>query len=245
METKEKEDFFYYLSINDIIKVEEKLKYLDNAIDLKDENGNTALLIAVKNNQPTMIELLLKYKSDVNIENNSGETPLIISIKNNTPSICRLLLDNGAKIFSKNNSTEDVLEYAQDTENPQIISLIKEQISLVWDTEEKKRKVGEVILIIDNEYQKIANDTATLVTEKNIAYGNSAQTSGEILKILFPNGIPVEKYNKILIIARILDKISRICNNENAFNEEPLKDIIGYCLVAINNDNKKEEEDAE
>jgi hypothetical protein len=91
---------------------------------------------------------------------------------------------------------------------------------------------------LENPYTEIANEVADIVYNKNIAYGNSAESSGKILEILFPNGIPVDKYNKVLLIARILDKISRICNDENAFGENPFKDIIGYCLVSIVNDNK-------
>ncbi|MDQ5930370.1 MAG: hypothetical protein QG594_2158 [Bacteroidota bacterium] len=90
-----------------------------------------------------------------------------------------------------------------------------------------------------NPYLEIATKIANLVKEKQIAYGDSFGKSGEVIKILFPAGIPVEKYNDMLTIVRILDKIFRICNKKDAFGENPYKDILGYCLLAINENNKR------
>lgn len=94
-------------------------------------------------------------------------------------------------------------------------------------------------LLNQNPYLEIATETANLVKEKQIAYGDSFGKSGEVIKILFPDGVPVEKYNDMLTIVRILDKIFRICNKKDAFGENPYNDILGYCLLAINENNKR------
>jgi hypothetical protein len=78
-----------------------------------------------------------------------------------------------------------------------------------------------------------AVETAELVAEKNAAYGNSFQESGEILKILMPDGCPPEKFQDMLTVARIIDKLFRICTNKTAFNEDPWKDIMGYALLMV------------
>lgn len=41
--------------------------------------------------------------------------------------------------------------------------------------------------------QQIAAEVGELVVKKNAAYGDAIKTSEEVLKIYFPDGIPVEK----------------------------------------------------
>jgi hypothetical protein len=73
-----------------------------------------------------------------------------------------------------------------------------------------------------------AEEMGKLVVEKNRSYGDSVNLSTVFFTNLYPNGIPVEQYRNILIIARILDKLSRLATDPNAFNEDAWKDIIGY-----------------
>jgi len=53
------------------------------------------------------------------------------------------------------------------------------------------------------DYQALANEIGALVNEKNKAYGNSFEQAEEFLKLLFPNGIPIESYSDMLCIVRI------------------------------------------
>lgn len=92
---------------------------------------------------------------------------------------------------------------------------------------------------IVNYYYKIAESIAELTEKKNIAYGNSVKDAPKILKILYPDGVPVEKYNDMLTIVRILDKIKRISTDKDALGESPYKDIAGYCLVQLNEKEKE------
>lgn len=78
-----------------------------------------------------------------------------------------------------------------------------------------------------------ANEIAELVAKKNAAYGDSFDKSGEILKILMPDGCPPEKFQDMLTVARIIDKLFRICTDKTAFNEDPWKDILGYALLMV------------
>lgn len=86
--------------------------------------------------------------------------------------------------------------------------------------------------MIDPErLHQIAKECAELTAKKNKAYGNSFAESGEILKILMPNGCPKEKFQDMLTVARIIDKLFRICTYKDAFNEDPWRDILGYALL--------------
>ena len=95
-------------------------------------------------------------------------------------------------------------------------------------------------MIADGVLQQAAKELADLVQEKNRAYGDSFEKSGEILKILMPNGCPPEKFQDMLTVARITDKLFRICTDPTAFGEEPYKDIAGYALLSVVSKQKKE-----
>jgi hypothetical protein len=88
-----------------------------------------------------------------------------------------------------------------------------------------------------NKYKIAAEEIADLVTEKNKAYGDSFAKAGGILKILYPNGIPPESYQTVLVITRIIDKLFRIATDKDALNEDPWKDIMGYALLMVSSGN--------
>lgn len=80
-------------------------------------------------------------------------------------------------------------------------------------------------------YRETAEEIGKLVEEKNEAYGNSFAKSEEMLKILYPDGIPEDSYEDVLLLARIFDKMMRIANQKEAFDEDPYKDIAGYGIL--------------
>ena len=82
-----------------------------------------------------------------------------------------------------------------------------------------------------NKYSEKAAAVSKLVEEKQAAYGDSFSNSGDILRKLFPDGIMPDKYDDLLAITRIVDKLFRIANQKDAFGESPYDDIIGYALL--------------
>jgi hypothetical protein len=87
-----------------------------------------------------------------------------------------------------------------------------------------------------NKYQGAAKEIANLVAVKNKAYGNSFGKAGEVLKILYPDGVPPESYQSLLVVTRIIDKLFRIATDKDALNEDPWKDIMGYALLMASSD---------
>ena len=85
-----------------------------------------------------------------------------------------------------------------------------------------------------NNFAEIGDKVGKLVSDKQVAYGDSFGRSGECLRQMFPDGIKTEQYDDLLTIARILDKLFRIANNPNAFDENPYQDIVGYGLLGMN-----------
>lgn len=81
-------------------------------------------------------------------------------------------------------------------------------------------------------YHHVSCVIANLVVEKQEAYGDSFSKSGQIMKILYPEGVPLDKLEDALTVIRIIDKLFRIATKKDAFGESPWKDIVGYALLA-------------
>ena len=116
-------------------------------------------------------------------------------------------------------------------------------------------KPGEIIWLKKGELKKMAKATVTnkemakkignLVDEKNKAYGDSFNRAGKVLAELYPDGVKPKEYRNMLSIIRIIDKLFRVANDQDAFGEDPWQDIVGYGLLACGKkkmtDGQKEE----
>ena len=71
--------------------------YLRINIDSKDENGNTYLILSVKQNLESITKLLLEKGVDVNIQNKEGNTALHYALSGKNFIIADLLKKFGAK----------------------------------------------------------------------------------------------------------------------------------------------------
>lgn len=80
---------------------------------------------------------------------------------------------------------------------------------------------------------KIGTAVAELTASKNESYGDSFLVSGQILALLYPDGVQPEQYGDMLAVARIIDKLGRIATRKDAFGESPFKDIAGYGLIGV------------
>lgn len=82
-------------------------------------------------------------------------------------------------------------------------------------------------------YQKIGQDIGALVEEKQKAYGDSFGKSQEVLRVLYPEGIPPSALADALTVVRVVDKLFRIATDRDALGESPWRDIAGYALLAV------------
>lgn len=90
------------------------------------------------------------------------------------------------------------------------------------------------------KFEKLANGIGKLTDEKNKAYGDSFAQAGDFLRLLFPLGVPPDKYTDMLAIIRIFDKLKRIATDKDALGESPYADICGYGLLGLQlSQNKK------
>ena len=86
------------------------------------------------------------------------------------------------------------------------------------------------------QYEKIGTEIGRLVQKKNEAYGDSFGQASKILEVLYPSGIKPNQYRDALAITRVIDKLFRLANKKDAFGESPWRDICGYAILGVAND---------
>lgn len=83
-----------------------------------------------------------------------------------------------------------------------------------------------------DSYKTKGTEIGALVDLKNKQYGDSFNRAGEILKILYPDGVKPDQYKDLLAVARVLDKLFRVAHGKQG-NEDPWQDIAGYGLLGM------------
>ena len=76
---------------------------------------------------------------------------------------------------------------------------------------------------------EVVDKLRVVLHKKNEAYGDTAQTAGEMLRVLYPDGVAPDQYDDMLIIVRILDKLGRVATGDTS--EDPFLDIAGYGVL--------------
>jgi hypothetical protein len=86
-------------------------------------------------------------------------------------------------------------------------------------------------MLTRDEWIEMGTSLGETVAEKNAAYGDSVRKVAKIASILYPNGVTVSQIPQLLFTVRIIDKLSRIANDQNFGGEDPALDIGGYSLL--------------
>ena len=106
----------------------EVLKHLiANGFDIneQDDDGNTLLMLALKNNNEAFYDLLLSKKANCDIGNNDGEIPLSVAYNAHNESMIKKLLLNGANPDVKFHNNECLVEIASKKQNFSIFDYLR------------------------------------------------------------------------------------------------------------------------
>jgi hypothetical protein len=85
-------------------------------------------------------------------------------------------------------------------------------------------------------YEDLGAKVGLLVAGKQRQYGDSFSKAGEIIRILYPDGISPQAMPSALTVVRVLDKLNRIATaagKEDLGGESPWQDIAGYALLEL------------
>lgn len=139
---------------NPIVKQEAPVKQADP--NSKNEDGNTALLLAVERNDVESISKLLK-NPDVNVlaKNNRGFNALMLAINTNNIPVVRTLLesqkfDSSMRIKHKINA----LSLAREVNNPEMLSIITGFMQISDERYQKESLAARLLNVVD-EIDKI------------------------------------------------------------------------------------------
>lgn len=78
--------------------VEEIIKFIPDKINVKDNEGFSALSYAIKTNDKDIFKLLIKSGADINAINNKNLSILMLTIMNNNIDLVKILCDNKVNI---------------------------------------------------------------------------------------------------------------------------------------------------
>ena len=93
-------------------------------IDSKDGNGDTGLIIAIRNGDPDWTGFLLSKGADPNLPGAGGDTPLIAAAKAGFDQAAELLLSEGVRVDATNRSGETPLIIAVQERNARLVRLL-------------------------------------------------------------------------------------------------------------------------
>lgn len=103
-------------------------------------------------------------------------------------------------------------------------------------TGEEMEAVGHALKVHDPVWANLGAELIKVVDTSNQAYGNSTEKSAKMMSILYPEGIQPEQMHDARCMISVLDKLSRIATDKDAFGESPWRDVAGYALLAYRHD---------
>lgn len=235
--SQERKYFFQLAKTNKWHEIEELVTKKPYLIYEQDNNGDTALHIAVKFNQEHSAESLLKYKANLNIKNKEGLTPAQVFPKNISAYLKSLIeLNSAAHMIQKNIKNIRERKKAKITGRQEINELIIQSID-----EDKNTYLHKAV--IENDKDKILSliKFSTRIDAVNIN-GYTALSLAvklgnlEITRLLIANGANINTVdnngNTLLHIAAInghLELISELLNkgliidDKNHIGDTPLE----------------------
>lgn len=82
------------------------------------------------------------------------------------------------------------------------------------------------------KYRLLAESVGDVVDRKNVQYGDAINDVEVFLKLLYPGGIPVERFRDVGLLVRMYDKMKRIASG-NQGEENAWQDLCGYALLGL------------
>ncbi len=94
-------------------------------VNVRDNFGVTALLLAAQRGRADLVEVLLDKDADVNAKTKEGVTALMAAAEYGHTEIVKSLLDKGADVnITRNNGNNTALSYASQNRRTDIIQLL-------------------------------------------------------------------------------------------------------------------------
>ena len=155
-------------------------------LNSQNEDGQTALMMALVNNNIKVAKILIKAGADVNIQDNNGFTPLMAASeidedKGDDIELVRMLIEAGADINIKDVNDFSALMHASNHENLKIVKILIKagadldsqneggNTALMIAVENNNIKIVKILVEAgaDLDYQNEDGDTALMIAVEN------------------------------------------------------------------------------
>jgi ankyrin repeat protein len=147
--------YVYAATYDEIQKTVQEVQYkidgkktepmIETGINAKDRDGNSALMLAVKNNDEPLVKQLVIMGADVAAKNNAGEIPLIVAINMGSVPVVNALLNGGADVATKDRFGDSALACAIDGG---YVSVVQALVKTGHADVNTKNRIGTPLLIL-------------------------------------------------------------------------------------------------
>jgi ankyrin repeat protein len=98
-------------------------------VDIRGNEGNTALIFAARYGRNEICELLITKGCNLDLKNYDDETALMWAAKKGHKEICELLIKAGCKVDTRNDKSQNALDLATKDTKPIISAATKNVLS--------------------------------------------------------------------------------------------------------------------
>ncbi len=114
----------YAILLESLAIFDELLTAQDIQVDVKNNDGATALIIAASRGQYEMVKRLIAKNANLDISDTNGTTALMFAITNRHTNVARELIDKGANINLRRNDGVSAFMIAVDFNNLELVDLL-------------------------------------------------------------------------------------------------------------------------
>ncbi|GLJ51101.1 hypothetical protein SUGI_1087800 [Cryptomeria japonica] len=130
------------LADRELVKTFEKPEFINE----KDNQGDTALQLAVWKYRVDLVTLLLDGKADLSLANNKGETPLCVAVKFGFLDVLKNLIDHDPLAVKKVSIDKKVLHRAVKLNRVKIVEFLVKKVQLSQTVEFSKSLSTNVLM---------------------------------------------------------------------------------------------------
>jgi uncharacterized protein len=105
--------------------IQELLKAPRIFVNAKDQQGNTAVLLAAQRGHAEAVDALIAGKADLNLDNNDGMTALMYAAQNGYLRIVQALVKAGADPTIQDRTGRTALDWAQDSNRQDVAQFLQ------------------------------------------------------------------------------------------------------------------------
>ena len=116
-------EIFELIENSDYDTIREEISSLD--LEAVNDEGDTALHYAVKNEDFELLEILLAYVPDIDVENEDGDAALHLAVQTSDIDLVQLLIDYGANVEVKDSKKRTPAVLASQLKEDVIYRLLK------------------------------------------------------------------------------------------------------------------------